>query len=135
MSQKCSFISINDGEETETIRNLNAHHILVRQSKAIPIINKVLSFNENNGKTLSSVISSRKPFGIPTNYTPMQSGISCWFIQRIGKQFARKEDVVDDKSILNKWKLLIPKAPIAEQTEFSKPVRFYYDGNPYSKTK
>ena len=135
MSQKCSFISINDGEETETIRNLNAHHILVRQSKAIPIINKVLSFNENNGKTLSSVISSRKPFGIPTNYTPMQSGISYWFIQRIGKQFARKEDVVDDKSILNKWKLLIPKAPIAEQTEFSKPVRFYYDGNPYSKTK
>ena len=27
------------------------------------------------------------------------------------------------------WKFLIPKAPIAGQTDFSKPVGFYYDGN------
>ena len=31
--------------------------------------------------------------------------------------------------MLNKWKFLIPKAPIAGQTDFSKPVGFYYDGN------
>ena len=30
---------------------------------------------------------------------------------------------------MNKWKLLIPKAPIAGQTDFTKPVGFYYDGN------
>jgi len=30
---------------------------------------------------------------------------------------------------LNKWKLLIPPAPIAGQTDFTKPVGFYYDGN------
>jgi len=28
-----------------------------------------------------------------------------------------------------KWKLLIPFAPIAGQTDFSKPVGFYYEGN------
>ena len=31
--------------------------------------------------------------------------------------------------MLKKWKLLIPKAPIAGQTDFSKPVGFYYEGN------
>ena len=30
---------------------------------------------------------------------------------------------------MNKWKFLIPAAPIAGQTDFSKPVRFFYDGN------
>jgi len=32
-------------------------------------------------------------------------------------------------NLLNKWKLLVPPAPIAGQTDFSKPVGFYYDGN------
>lgn len=35
----------------------------------------------------------------------------------------------DPFGIINKWKFLVPKAPIAGQTDFSKPVAFYYDGN------
>jgi hypothetical protein len=31
--------------------------------------------------------------------------------------------------ITDKWKLLIPRSPIAGQTDFSKPVGFYYNGN------
>jgi site-specific DNA-methyltransferase (adenine-specific) len=74
-------------------------------------------------------VSSRKPFGIPTNYEPRSSGIPCWFIQRIGLKYASKSDVDNSHGYLDKWKLLIPKAPIAGQTDFSKPVGFYYDGN------
>ncbi len=37
--------------------------------------------------------------------------------------------MADPFGILNKWKFLVPKAPIAGQTDFSKPVAFYYDGN------
>ena len=40
-----------------------------------------------------------------------------------------RADVEDSKGYLDKWKLLAPKAPIAGQTDFSKPVGFYYDGN------
>jgi site-specific DNA-methyltransferase (adenine-specific) len=64
-----------------------------------------------------------------TNYTPKARGIPCWFIQRLGRQFADPADVSDELKILNKWKLLLPAAPIAGQTDFSKPVGFYYDGN------
>ena len=39
------------------------------------------------------------------------------------------KDIDDSKNLLNKWKLLVPKAPIAGQTDFTKPVAFYYDGN------
>ena len=69
------------------------------------------------------------PFGIPSTYQPLDEGIPCYFTQRIGRKCVRKQDISDPSNILDKWKLLVPKAPIAGQTDFSKPVGFYYDGN------
>jgi len=69
------------------------------------------------------------PFGIPSTYKPIESGIPCYFTQRIGLKYVYQKDVSDSMNILNKWKLLIPKAPIAGQTDFSKPVGFYHEGN------
>jgi site-specific DNA-methyltransferase (adenine-specific) len=110
-------------------RVLNEFPIFIRHSEALPIIRKVLANNENGGRNLSSVVSSRKPFGLPTNYLPKNVGIPCWFIQKIGLRYASEKDVHDEHNLLDKWKLLVPKAPIAGQTDFSKPVCFYYDGN------
>ena len=44
-------------------------------------------------------------------------------------QYVDETDIKDELNLRNKWKFLIPKAPIAGQTDFSKPVGFYYDGN------
>ncbi len=117
-----------DNSVTE-LRSLNESQIFIRDSKALPIIRKVLSFKENGGKSLIESISPSKPFGMRTFYKPKANGVPCWFIQKIGLKYANKSDVIDDLGLLNKWKLLIPKAPIAGQTNFSKPVKFYYDGN------
>lgn len=125
----CEVTNFIDGNQVKSERALNEFTILIRHSKAIPIIRKVLAKKENGGKNLSNVVSSRKPFGLPTNYNPKNSGIPCWFIQRIGLKYASKSDVTDDAKLLDKWKLLVPPAPIAGQTDFSKPVGFYYDGN------
>ena len=35
----------------------------------------------------------------------------------------------DNYNILDKWKFLVPRSPIAGQTDFTKPVGIYYDGN------
>lgn len=78
---------------------------------------------------LSEVVSARVPFGISTNYKPKEKGIPCWFIQKIGLKYANEKDISDTNGILNKWKLLAPKTPIAGQTDFTKPVGLYYDGN------
>jgi site-specific DNA-methyltransferase (adenine-specific) len=125
----CEVTNFLDGQEVKSRRPLNEFSIFIRHSRAIPIIRKILAKNENSSKYLSSVVSSRKPFGLPTNYSPKKSGIPCWFIQKIGLKYASKSDVIDDIKLLDKWKFLVPKAPIAGQTDFSRPVGFYYDGN------
>lgn len=126
---ECEVTNFYGDQKITTKRKLNEFDILIRNGKAVPIIRKALKYVGKDGKTLSQVVSARKPFGMPTNYTPKNSGVPCWFIQRIGLSFADKQDVVDADNYLNKWKLLIPKAPIAGQTDFSKPVGFYYEGN------
>jgi len=125
----CEFVSQSNGKSFVTNRYLNEYPVLIRQSRAIPIIRKVLALNINNGRTLQDLASTRKPFGIATNYEPVQSGIPCWFIQKIGRKYVKADDVSDTYGYLNKWKLLLPIAPIAGQTDFSKPIGFYYDGN------
>jgi site-specific DNA-methyltransferase (adenine-specific) len=126
---QCEVINIIDGNPVKSERSLDEFPIFIRHETAIPIIRKVLALKENNGKRLSDVVSSRKPFGLPTNYPPKNNGIPCWFIQKIGLKYASEEDVADENKLLDKWKFLAPKAPIAGQTDFSKPVGFYYDGN------
>ncbi len=125
----CEVANINGETKTSSKRPLNEFSTLIRHSKSVPIIRKIQSKNENNGKLLSDMVSSRKPFGLPTNYTPRLQGIPCWFTQTIGLKYASNADVEDRRNLLQKWKLLIPRAPIAGQTNFSKPVGFYYNGN------
>lgn len=125
----CEVTNFFNGEEIKSERALNEFPVLIRQSKAIPIIRKVVSKKENAGIRLSAFVSSRKPFGLPTNYAPRKSGIPCWFIQKIGLKYADRNEITDDYKVLKKWKLLIPPAPIAGQTDFSQPIGFYYEGN------
>ena len=51
------------GESVE--RYLDEFDILVRRNEAVPILRKVRELKE---KTLEAKVSSRKPFGLPTNY-------------------------------------------------------------------
>lgn len=118
----------NYGTEAYSVatRYLDEYETFIRQNLAVDIVKKVYSQCD---KFLSDKVSSRKPFGLPTNYPPQDIGVPCWFIQKIGRRYAAKKDVDDSRGYLNKWKLLAPKAPIAGQTDFTKPVGFYYEGN------
>lgn len=124
----CEVVNFNQNTPTCVNRYLDEDEIFIRQNLAVEIVRKVQE-NATEKRTLSDRVSSRKPFGLPTNYTPCASGVPCWFIQKIGLKFANLRDVDNSKGYLHKWKLLVPKAPIAGQTDFSKPVGFYYDGN------
>ncbi len=124
----CAVVNFNQNPPTCVNRYLDEYEIFIRQNLAVEIVRKVQE-NTTEKRTLSDRVSSRKPFGLPTNYTPCGSGVPCWFIQKIGLKFANSRDVDNSKGYLQKWKFLVPKAPIAGQTDFSKPVGFYYDGN------
>lgn len=124
----CKVINSNGKNNSASERHLDEYDIFIRQNKAVSIVKKINERNDVN-KHLSDIIASRLPFGITTTYGPLEKGIPCYFTQRIGLKFVDKKDVVDTQNILNKWKFLIPKAPIAGQTDFTKPISFYYDGN------
>lgn len=124
----CEIFNVREGKKTSQKRKLDEFKIFVRNNQAISIINKINS-KEKAKHQLNKVVSPSRPFGIRGFYKPTKNGIPCYFNQKTGLKFAKEEDISDRFSLLNKWKLLIPKSPIAGQTDFTKPVGFYYEGN------
>ena len=133
----CTIANNVGRDRIESTRPTDEFDILIRQSQAIPIIRKVLAAENvsvNGDGSLSKTVSPRKPFGLAGNYEPKQTskrGVPCHFTQSRGLEYALEEDISGALApvLRDKWKLLIPRAPIAGQTDFSKPVMFYYDGN------
>ena len=123
---KCLVTNYRESGSIIAERYMDEFDVFIRQNLAVEIVKKVQG---RYSVFLNSVVSSRKPFGLPTNYKPLEEGIPCWFIQKIGLKYASKSDIDDSNHYLEKWKLLAPKAPIAGQTDFTKPVGFYYEGN------
>ena len=124
---ECKVINKTSESENISIRSLDEFPTFIRSNTSIDIVRKVLK--NHDGEYLDKRISSRLPFDIPTTYIPKEKGVPCYFTQKVGKKYVDASDVTDNYNYFNKWKFLIPKAPIAGQTDFTKPVGFYYDGN------
>ena len=123
----CDVTNVNNGQMNTVTRKLDEYSVFVRSNTAIPIVRKVQSIH--HGIFMNETVFPSKPFGLRTFYEPKETGIPCQFIQKYGLKFADPADVTDSYHILDKWKLVAPRSPIAGQTDFTKPVRFYYDGN------
>jgi site-specific DNA-methyltransferase (adenine-specific) len=67
----CKVRNIHKGIEQETVRSLNEFETFIRDGNALPIINKVLAKDE---KSMSTIVSSRKPFGLSTTIRPLKKG-------------------------------------------------------------
>lgn len=126
----CNVVNISKDFNTSSLRQLDEFNIFIRQEKSISVINKIKNIWISNW-FLSDIVSPIKPFGMPTNYEPRKSWTPCRFIQKYGLQFAKPEDVIDKYKLLDKWKILIPEAPIAGQTDFSKPIKIYHNKNAF----
>lgn len=129
-SGDCIVTNVIDGKEYTELRPLDEYSTFVRFSRALPIIRKVFQI-EKPKKTMEETVSPQKPFGLPTNYEPKESGVPCQFIQKLGKRYANKADIIDSNNLLNKWKFIVPRSPIAGQTDFTKPIAFYSDQNTF----
>ena len=124
---ECEVINCYNGKRDTLSRRLNEYDVFLRSNKAVNIVNKVRKIHD--GKYMDETVSASKPFGIRTFYQPKEEGIPCQFIQKIGLKYADPADITDAWDLLDKWKFLAPRSPIAGQTDFTKPVGFYYDGN------
>lgn len=98
----CEVVNIVNGKEKFSIRPLNEFPTFIRNSDAVPIIRKVLSFQE---KTMNNLVSSRKPFGIPTNGRPMKNGEIKLRWQN-GEGPYKRSEITTGVEMIDLWKVI-----------------------------
>lgn len=98
----CSVINHSNGKVSKQDRNLSEHKTFIRDSGALSIIEKVTSQEK---KFFNTIVSSRKPFGLPTNTKPTKTGD---LILRYsgGKGLFNSSDITIGKDWINKWKVI-----------------------------
>lgn len=125
----CEVQTIWDGQPTgpAVARHLDAYDILVRRNEAVPILDKVKAKRE---PTLDARVSSRKPFGLATNYRgkPTKAGlkkpVQLFENQRTG--WIERKDIIVNPDWIDEWKVLmtaVQGTSAAVETKFlSKPI-------------
>ncbi|WP_185173250.1 Eco57I restriction-modification methylase domain-containing protein [Rothia nasimurium] len=126
---KCSVQTIWDGKPTgEPIeRYLDQFDVLVRSNQAVSILEKVQAFEE---ATMDTHISSRKPFGLATNYVGkssprgLEEPLMLYANQKV--IWAEKSSITVNVDWIDQWKVLMTKVhgtSAAVETMFlSRPI-------------
>lgn len=83
--------------------------IFIRYNEAIPILEKVIKFKEDS---FANLVSSRKPFGLPTNYSGKKTykANDVVLYERGGSSFISRQDILRNIEITDKYKIMISKA-------------------------
>lgn len=95
-------------------RELNEHDVLVRGKIELDILRKVLSHNE---ESVQNILSVDKQFGWTSNFSGLsitmnEDSIPVYCIQNNQRQvkFIPINKVTKSKELIDRWKLLVPKA-------------------------
>ncbi len=78
----------------------------IRYNEAISILHKVQMFKE---VSMKERVSSRKPFGLSTNYHGRKSG-TIKFYENQGISYVEMTNITKNQEIVNKYKVYIPRA-------------------------
>jgi site-specific DNA-methyltransferase (adenine-specific) len=130
----CSVQTMWDGKPLgpPSVRSLNAYDVFVRRNEAMPILEKVRAYRVNGQPetTLDKRVSSRKPFGLPTNYhgasSPkgLRKPIKFYGSQRI--TWIKRSEIQSNPDWVGQWKVLLTRlqgTSAAVETQFvSKPI-------------
>ncbi|MBM6898847.1 Eco57I restriction-modification methylase domain-containing protein [Gemmiger formicilis] len=105
-SGDCIVTNINkDGTTDSTRRKLNKYSTFIRNNKAVSIVEKVHSLNE---EMMSQYVSSRKPFGLESN-TKFDDGGDVVLRSSNGLGYINKKRILSGFDILDKWKVIVSK--------------------------
>ncbi len=115
----CEVLNYDNGQvSSHMLRPLleNGLEVFIRTNKAISILNKVRKFNE---LSFSKLVSSRKPFGLPTNFskfskTQFDNAIKIYANKIVG--YVKSNDVFRNHQWFDKYKIFITKAYGAGET-------------------
>jgi len=125
----CEVQTIWDGQPTGPAvqRYLDTYDVLVRRNEAVPILEKVRARGE---PTLDARVTSRKPFGFPTNFhgKPNAAGLNN-AVRLFGSQkvsWIERSAITTNPQWIDEWKVLmtaVQGTSAAVETKFlSKPI-------------
>jgi len=109
-------------------RSLNEFDIFVRRNEAVPILKKVLASKE---KSFASRVSSRKPFGLPTDFHGGTSKTTKREIKLYGSgkiSWVSISEIEVNSGWIDKWKVLIPAASDGNENY---PLPIWDQGGPF----
>ena len=110
----CEVTVVRGGEEATSSRQLDEFDVFVRDPKAVGILRKVLKFGE---QPITGILTADTPFGIATNFDGFhgkrKAGDIALHYVRSGKRdigFVPRTTITKNASLIDKWKVLVPKA-------------------------
>ena len=104
-NDKAQVVNIWRGNEQTSVRHLDEFRTFVRFGLAADIIHKV---NKKNETKMNNLVSSRKPFGLPTNVTPQSTG-DLNLISNNGEGAISSHLITTGHEMIDKWKVLTSK--------------------------
>jgi len=115
---KCCFNGVD--------RFLDEEDIVLRENESRFILRKVKNIAAD---WVATGASPRRPYGLEGDAPVATKGVTCWFKQSIGLAKVDPKVVKNPRNDIHLWRVLVPRAPIAGQTDFSKPISFFNDRN------
>ncbi len=108
----CEVITVAPGGKWSEpqMRDLNEFDIFIRWNDAVTILRKVLKKNE---ESFSTRVSSRKPFGLPTDFHGAEKQSKSKPIRLFGSgkiTWVSADDLLSNKGWVSKWKVLVAAA-------------------------
>lgn len=108
----CEVTTVAPGNKSGTplVRPLNQYDIFIRRNESIPILEKVLKVGD---KSFAERVSSRKPFGLPTDFHGVTKQTVKKDIKLHGSgkvTWVGIDQIETNQQWVNKWKVLIPRA-------------------------
>ena len=142
---ECTYTLIQDGQRITSKRNLGDFDILIREPILASIVKKVTEKIEGESESVSALVSSDTPFGIPTN--PQQSkknpftiydrpaknhNTSLLYLEKGGRKiaFIDGSKIAKNSSDISRDKVFIPEAGgsgtdpyVLGKPEYGPPIR------------
>lgn len=111
----CRMTTIRGGEvHGPTRRNLNEHDVLVRDSRAMSILRKVLKKQE---ASINTILARDKEFGWTSNFdgfhaNKREGDVPLYYIRRMKRDvgFINRSKITKSAHLTDTWKVLVPKA-------------------------
>lgn len=111
----CSVRTVRNGEESLPVdRDLGEFDVFVRDARAVGILRKVLAHEESS---VTNILSADKEFGWTSNFdgfhaAQSEGDVPVYYVRRGQRKigFISREEVLKSPQLVDRWKVMIPKA-------------------------